>query len=115
MSDVPKVKGPASRLFTSDDVLRQTLVADSANYNAAIVNFGHGVRNKFHTHTCDQMLIVTSGKGIVATEQEQRVVEAGDLILVTTGEKHWHGATPSTEFAHITITVPGSQTTQLED
>jgi len=54
------------------------------------VNFGKGVRNKLHTHDSEQILIVTAGKGIVATGKEQKTVTAGDVILFSAGEKHWH-------------------------
>ena len=81
----------------------------------AVVNFGKGVRNKFHTHESDQILIVTAGKGIVATELEQREVTVGDVILFPTGEKHWHGATEDSEFSHVYISRAGQKTTQVED
>ncbi|MEJ2135424.1 MAG: cupin domain-containing protein [Desulfofustis sp.] len=82
----------------------------------SIVSFGKGVRNKFHMHESDQILIVTSGKGIVATEHEQRTVTVGDVILFPKGEKHWHGACEDSEFAHIFITKTGGQNyIQLED
>ena len=80
-----------------------------------IISFGKGVRNKFHTHECDQILIVTQGKGYVATENEKREVTVGDIILFPAGEKHWHGATEDSDFAHIYITKGDSKTTQLED
>ena len=114
MKDVPK-KPRIAPLFTSDEVTVQPLIPEGGDYNMNIVNFGKGVRNKFHVHESDQVLIVTAGKGIVATEQEQRVVSAGDVILFPTGEKHWHGATEDSEFSHIYVTRTGGKTTQLED
>ena len=51
----------------------------------------------------------------MATEEEQRVVTPGDIILIQTGEKHWHGATEDSEFSHIYVTKTGSKLTQLED
>ena len=80
ISEVPK-ESAASPLFTSDDVYRQPLAPDSADFNASVVGFGHGVRNKFHTHTSDQLLIVTHGKGVFATESEQVELEPGDVIF----------------------------------
>ncbi len=81
----------------------------------AIVNFSKGARNKFHTHTSDQALIVTAGEGIVATEQEERIVSPGDIIFFPAGEKHWHGATKDSDFSHIWVLATGSKTKQLED
>src|SRR6516164_1716376 len=59
--------GPVSRS-------RQTIIqpGDSANYNCSVVNFSQGCTTGWHTHTCDQILVVTSGSGMVATEHEQR-------------------------------------------
>jgi quercetin dioxygenase-like cupin family protein len=100
-----------SPIFTGPDVTRQTLLPESKDFNVNIVNFGKGVRNKFHTHNSEQVLIITTGKGIVATETEQRSVSVGDVVLFQAGEKHWHGAAEDSEFSHIYITRGGSETT----
>ena len=113
MSDVPKTPREA-RLFTGE-VTVQPLIPEGGDYNMAVVNFRKGVRNKFHTHESDQILIVTAGKGFVATELEQREVTVGDVILFPTGEKHWHGATEDSEFSHIYISRAGQKTKQVED
>jgi quercetin dioxygenase-like cupin family protein len=107
----------SSPLFTGGTVTRQTIVPteEANNFNCGIVSFGRGARNKFHSHTSDQVLIITSGIGIVATEHEVREVTVGDIIHVPKGEKHWHGARDRSPMAHITITAKGSETTQLED
>ena len=103
-----------SDLFTHSDVTRQPVTPGSNDYNANIIGFGKGVRNKLHTHTSEQILIVTDGKGIVTTETEQREVTTGDVVLISAGEKHWHGATADSEFAHIAITRSDSRTEQVE-
>jgi quercetin dioxygenase-like cupin family protein len=109
-------KEPVVRpLFTGQDVTRQVLVPHSKEFNVNIVNFGKGVRNKFHTHDGEQILIVTAGKGIVATDEGEKVVTEGDVVLIPAGEKHWHGATKNSEFSHIYVTRVGSAVTQLED
>jgi len=113
MNDVPKTP-IVNPLFTGEEVSAQPLAPEGGDFNMSIVNFGMGVRNKFHTHESDQILIVTQGKGIVATEQEQREVSVGDIIVFPAGEKHWHGATNDSDFSHIYITRSDSKTTQLE-
>ncbi len=55
-----------------------------------------------------------AGKGIVATEKEERVVTVGEVVLFPAGEKHWHGATKHSEFSHIVVTKTDSKTTQQE-
>jgi quercetin dioxygenase-like cupin family protein len=73
MSQIPKEPFP-NPIFTGSDVARQMLVPDSKNFNVTLANVGKGVRNKLHTHDSEQILIVT----------------AGDIILFSAGEKHWH-------------------------
>ena len=99
-----------SPIFTGPDVTRQVLLPDSKDFNVTIVNFGKGVRNKLHAHDSEQVLIVTAGKGIVATETEQTTVTVGDVILIRAGEKHWHGASEDSEFSHMYVTRSGSET-----
>ncbi len=102
-------------IFTGSDVTKQVLLPESKEFTANVVNFGKGVRNKFHRHDGEQILIVTHGKGIVATEGEERIVTVGDIILIPAGEKHWHGAAKDSDFSHIFITRGGHKTTQLEE
>ncbi len=78
------------------------------------MNFGKGVRNKFHTHSGDQVLVVTEGKGIVATDKEEVVVGVGDIIFIPAGEKHWHGATKDSTFSHLYVMPADNKTEQLE-
>ena len=49
-------------LFTGPDVTRQVLLPESKEFNVNVVNFGKEVRNKFHAHDSEQILVVTSGK-----------------------------------------------------
>jgi quercetin dioxygenase-like cupin family protein len=114
INEVPR-ESNAGPLFTGPDVTRQSLISDSKDLRVGIVNFGKGVRNKFHAHDVDQVLIVIAGKGIVATEKGEKVVTVGEVILFPAGEKHWHGATKDSEFSHIVVTRVGGKTTQIED
>lgn len=73
----------------------------------SVVNFSPGAVNVFHTNTFDQVLYVTEGKGIVATEEEEIVVTPGTIIHIPAGENHWHGATRDSAFSHIAFMPPG--------
>jgi quercetin dioxygenase-like cupin family protein len=109
-------KEPAiSALFTGD-VNRQVVFqpGDSKTFNFGIVNFSAHSRNKFHKHSSDQILVVTEGTGVVATDDEERTITAGDVVLIPAGENHWHGAPGDTPMTHIAITAKDSQTTQTE-
>lgn len=113
MSEVPQ-QPIVNPLFTSPDVTDQTPFADSKEFRMGVIHFGKGVRNKFHVHSGEQLLIVTEGKGLVVTETETRAVTVGDAIFIPAGEKHWHGAAEDSTFSHITIQVAGNKMTQLE-
>ena len=110
-----KKEAVSSPLFTGSEVTRQNLLPDSQEFTVAVVNFGKGVRNKFHTHDSEQILIVTSGKGFIVTELEKKEITVGDVVIIPAGEKHWHGATEDSEFSHIFVYRSGSQATQLEE
>lgn len=90
---------------------RQDIVlpGESKFFTCGIVNSGRGATTGFHTHSKDQILIVTSGIGIVATEHEEREVKVGDIVYTPAGERHWHGATKDSYMSHINITGAGSQ------
>ena len=90
---------------------RQTIIPDggSEHYRCSVVNFGQGATTGWHAHTCDQILVITAGTGIVATEQEEREVAVGDVVHIKAGERHWHGAKANTTLSHITITTPDAE------
>ena len=102
-------------IFTGREVTRQALLPESKEYQVNIINFGKGVRNKFHAHEGEQILIITAGKGIVATEKEEKVVAVGDIVLIPAGEKHWHGSGGDSQFSHIFVVRKEDKTKQLED
>jgi quercetin dioxygenase-like cupin family protein len=97
-------KGPAD-YFTGAvrvDSLFQT--PDPARVSSASVTFEPGARTAWHTHPLGQTIIVTSGCGWA--QREGGFVEEiypGDVIWFPPGEKHWHGATPTTTMTHIAI------------
>jgi quercetin dioxygenase-like cupin family protein len=70
----------------------------------ASVTFEPGARTAWHTHPLGQTLIVTAGCG-----RAQRwggpieEIRPGDVVWIPPGEKHWHGATPTTAMTHIAI------------
>jgi quercetin dioxygenase-like cupin family protein len=78
------------------------------------VKFAPGARNKLHTHTSEQLLYVTEGKGIVATIDQEHIVTPGMVIFIPPGEEHWHGATKDSSFAHLSIIGQPGETRILE-
>src|SRR5918995_523399 len=90
---------------------RQAIIGDgdSDHFRCNVVNFRQGATTGWHTHDCDQILVVTAGQGSVANEKEQREIRVGDVVHIKAGERHWHGAKADTPMSHITVTTAGSQ------
>lgn len=99
----------------SGDVSIQKLIDEQVDGNVAqcvvaMVNFAPGSRNTLHSHTTAQILVVTDGTGIVATEDEEVTVTPGTVIFIPAGTRHWHGATADSAFSHLSITLQAAQT-----
>ena len=94
------------------EVVGQSIVAegDAALLRVTAFTFRDGARNKLHHHASDQVLVVTHGRGIVATEDEELPVGPGDVVLIPAGERHWHGAEPGQNMTHLSILTPGAMT-----
>ncbi len=77
---------------------------EPARVSGASVTFEPGARTAWHTHPLGQTLIVTFGRGWVQREGGPiEEIQPGDVVWFPPGEKHWHGATPTTAMAHIAI------------
>jgi quercetin dioxygenase-like cupin family protein len=77
---------------------------DPARVSGSSVTFEPGARTAWHTHPLGQTLIVTSG--CVWAQREAGPIEEirpGDVVWFPPGEKHWHGATPTTAMMHVAI------------
>jgi len=70
----------------------------------ALVTFEPAARTAWHTHPFGQTLIVTTGCGRVQRESGAiEEIRAGDVVYFSPGEKHWHGAAPTTAMSHIAV------------
>jgi quercetin dioxygenase-like cupin family protein len=70
----------------------------------ASVTFEPGARTAWHTHPLGQTLIVLWGCGWVQREGGPvEEIRPGDVVQFAPGEKHWHGAAPTTAMTHIAI------------
>jgi quercetin dioxygenase-like cupin family protein len=90
---------------------------DPARASGGSVTFEPGGRTAWHTHPLGQTLIITSGFGWVQREGGPiEEVRPGDVVWFPPGEKHWHGATPTTAMTHIAIqeTLNGKNVDWLE-
>src|SRR3954464_12420361 len=100
----PSNKGPAD-WFTGTvriDPLFQP--SAPARVAGASVTFEPGARTAWHTHPLGQTLIVMAGAGLVQREGGPiEAIHPGDVVWFPPGEKHWHGAAPTTAMTHIAI------------
>jgi quercetin dioxygenase-like cupin family protein len=100
----PSGKGPGD-WFTGTvriDPLFQAIAPARTAGNA--VTFEPGARTAWHTHPLGQLLIVTAGCGRVQREGGPvEEIRPGDVVRFEPGEKHWHGAAPTTAMTHIAI------------
>jgi quercetin dioxygenase-like cupin family protein len=68
------------------------------------VTFEPGARTAWHTHPLGQVLFVTAGCGRAQREGGPiEEIRPGDVVVFAPGEKHWHGAAPTTALTHIAI------------
>jgi quercetin dioxygenase-like cupin family protein len=100
----PSTKG-SPEYFTGDvrvDMLNNP--PSPARTSCASVTFEPGARSAWHTHPLGQTLIITAGCGWTQCEGGPIVeIRAGDVLWCPPGQKHWHGATPTTSVTHIAI------------
>jgi quercetin dioxygenase-like cupin family protein len=100
----PSGKGP-TEYFTGAVRMDPLFEApDPARARAASVPFEPGARTAWHTHPLGQTLIVTAGCGCAQCWNSPiEAIHPGDVIWSAPGEKHWHGAAPTTAMTHIAL------------
>ena len=77
---------------------------DPARSCGASVTFEPGARTAWHSHPRGQTLIVTAGCGRVQRwGGPVEDIRPGDVVRIAPGEKHWHGAAPTTAMTHIAV------------
>ena len=100
----PSGRGPAEWFTGAVRIDPLFASNEPARAGGASVTFEPGARTAWHTHPLGQTLIVSAGCGWV-----QRVggpvekIRPGDVVRFEPGEKHWHGASPTTAMTHIAI------------
>ena len=100
----PSVKGPAD-YFTGVVRIDPLFEApEPARVFGGSVTFEPGSCTAWHTHPLGQTLIVTTGCGWAQRwGGPVEEIRPGDVVWFSPGEKHWHGATPTTAITHIAI------------
>ena len=100
----PSNKGPAD-WFTGTVRIDPLFTAPApARAAGAAVTFEPGARTAWHTHPLGQTLIVTAGLGLVQRDGGPvEEIRPGDVVWFEPGERHWHGASPTTAMTHVAI------------
>lgn len=79
------------------------------------VTFEPGCRNNWHIHHAQkgggQILLCTAGRGWYQEwGKPAQQLHPGDVVKIPAGVKHWHGAAKDSWFAHLSVEVPGEET-----
>jgi quercetin dioxygenase-like cupin family protein len=100
----PSTKAPEAYFSGAVRVEPVFQVGEPVRLNGGSVTFEPGARTAWHTHPLGQTLIIIAGLGWVQTEGGPiEEIRPGDVVWFPPGEKHWHGATPTTAMTHIAV------------
>ena len=100
----PSSQGPADWFTGTVRIDPLFQARDPARVAGASVTFEPGARTAWHTHPLGQTLIVTVGFGRAQRwDGEIEEIRPGDVVWFAPGEKHWHGASPTTAMTHIAV------------
>jgi 4-carboxymuconolactone decarboxylase len=79
------------------------------------VRFEPGARTHWHSHSGDQILVVSAGRcRYQIAEEPVRELETGESVRFRAGVRHWHGATAEHSAEHIAINVDCGETDWAE-
>ncbi len=100
----PSAEGPADYFTGAVRIDAPFQGTAPARIGGATVTFEPGARTAWHTHPLGQTLLVLSGSGRVQREGGPiEEIRPGDIVWFEPGEKHWHGASPTTAMTHVAI------------
>ena len=100
----PSRPGPAENFTGSVRVDQSFQATAPGRASGARVTFEPGARTNWHTHPLGQTLIVTSGVGRVQRWGDPvDEIRPGDVVWIPPGQKHWHGASPTSGMSHVAI------------
>jgi quercetin dioxygenase-like cupin family protein len=70
------------------------------------VSFAPGARTNWHRHEAGQVLIVTSGAGLVYDRDgDGGAITTGDVVFIPPGVEHWHGAGADSYMVHLAVSL----------
>jgi quercetin dioxygenase-like cupin family protein len=100
----PPAAGPGEYFTGAVQVQPLFQAIEPSRVAGASVTFEPGARTAWHTHPVGQRLIVTAGAGWVQQwGGPVEEIKPGDVVWIPPGQRHWHGATPTTPMTHIAL------------
>lgn len=100
----PSAKGQAEYFTGTVRIDNLNQAPDPGRVGVVSVTFEPGARTAWHSHPLGQTLIVTAGSGRIQNWNGPiEEIQPGDVAWCPPGEKHWHGAAPTTAMTHISI------------
>lgn len=111
IGDIPQK--PVSDIFARGGVLEADYftgkvfngrLVRSGEANISNVTFSAGARTRWHSHTGTQILLCTAGIGWYQEKGgKARGLRQGDVVVISPGIVHWHGAAKDGEFSHLSV------------
>ena len=104
-----------AQYFIGESFLNPLTEAGKCPVFLANVTFEPKCRNNWHIHHATtgggQLLICIAGEGWYQEEGKEAVsLKPGMVITIPANVKHWHGAKKDSWFSHISVEVPGENT-----
>ncbi len=105
-------ENPFSQYFVGQSYLKMLCTEGVGIGN---VTFEPGCRNNWHIHHAQkgggQILLCTAGRGWYQEwGKPAQQLHPGDVVKIPAGVKHWHGSAKDSWFAHLSVEVPGEET-----
>lgn len=105
VKDQPTSAGPSEYFTGKVEVARLITGESPSDLTCGSVKFEAGARSNWHTHPKGQLLVVTSGHGLVQEwDKPVRKIKVGDVVWTPPNVKHWHGASAKHSMTHTAVT-----------
>lgn len=106
------IENPFGQYFVGQSYLN---MLSTEGVGIANVTFEPGCRNNWHIHRAvsggGQLLLCTAGRGWYQEwGKAPQALKPGDVVRIPAGVKHWHGAAADSWFCHLSVELPGEQT-----
>jgi len=103
-----------AQYFKGNSFLNVVVAAPGQPF-VANVTFEPGCRNNWHIHHAasggGQILVCTAGEGWYQQWGEEPVsLSEGSYVFIPPEVRHWHGAKADSWFSHLSIEMPGTET-----